>query len=477
MQAHGPARLIRRLIRFPAVQRVAMWLTAIAVFMSAGERAFVYDSLNYWTIAGQFRSDEGGFTATGYDDELRGYSWPLVLYVCQRVALLLGIAPETAVLLLNSALLALLGVVLLPALAARLLDGSAHWCVAPAVCVLALRVLWGGYAPYPLTDVPAVVLLVAAALLLWQPTVVRCLSGGLAVGLATNMRPAFLAACAVAVAAGAWQRASRESRRRLTVHVQRFVLAACVMVGIAAALVPQAAINVVVHDRASPLPLRSGDIAKLQFAEGLRYQKYATTLDGTRGDPGIFYCDPAGARLLATAVRENAALTSPTEYVRFMAQHPFQAAGVVGRRLSNGLFNDSPTPYLPGRTPGPALGVLAVLVISAGTVVASRRVRTPRRLVLLLLVLSPSFSAVTAIVETRFFFSVSVLCIAIVAHVVGTSADTSLRRLLRTAVMTALIAVPILVIAGSANALEGAPRTATQGNGCARYEGAALAVP
>ncbi len=447
-------------------------LVAVAVFATAGRRPFVYDSLHYWTIAGSYVDSSGGFSITNFSDGLRGYSWPLVLYGVQRLATAVGVAPEAGALMLNSALLAVLCVLCLPALAARLLARPVNPLMTPVLCVFAVRVLWGGYASYPLTDVPAALLVICAGLLLWRPSVPSAVSAGLAVGLAANMRPAFLLACGVAVGIAA----ARTRLPRLA-NGSRAASAAAgailVVLGCAVAFGPQIAVNVARHDVLALIPVGSGDIARLQFAEGLRYQKYATTLDAERGDPGLFYCDPAGARLLASVQQSDASLGSPADYVRFMAEHPFQALGVVGRRVANGVYNDASTPYLPGGTPAPTLGVLAVLVISVGAVLGFRSVRGRDSLLLLVLVLAPAAAAVTAIVETRFFLPVSLLGVALVAAAVSrppTSWRSGLRATVAVALPAALLAVPVLVLAGTSNALEGDPRTETQPSTCARFE-------
>lgn len=357
----GPTRLhvwLQRPTLVAWVIATACWALYLAL---AEHRDLAFDGQFYWTLSDGF---DPAFDVTDHSDGLRGYAFPLLLRLARELARPLSDDPAVVVRLLGLALVPALLCVLVPAIAARL----SPRCAVTVPRLLLLNALfflsWRLDLLHPLSDIPA---LTAMAVGVWltlrsRSPVVAGLAG-VAWGVAMNMRPAYLAAVLVALATLAL--VEREGRR-LAARSLGAVL------GIALALLPQVAANIEHHDTASPVPVDSSNLTRLQLFQGVQLVRYETYV----GDDPRY---PAGLRFqhdeLSAVARRDGEFESIGAYLAFVADNPTQVATVYVLHAVNGVDTRFGGTYVEVLDRGVSLASVlnyAVLVIAAASLLAHR---------------------------------------------------------------------------------------------------------
>ena len=237
---------------------------------------FVYDAANYW--AGAVSLAHG---RDAYVDGLMSLRGVLssVLYLPAALATrgFGASAGGLAVLVENSLLVSLIGVVLLPQLL-RAWGPVTPWMM--WVCAGLTWLVVGRFAPYPLTDIWAAALVLVALVALRRQSGIGLLGAGLLAGIAFNIRPAYLVPLLLVLAvvllrtkfAGLWFGA-----------------------GVVLALVPQLIVNLK-HGAGWKLwPPDMLALTQLQAYNASFVVRYDTAYVPAR-DPQQFFCNPAMAQ-------------------------------------------------------------------------------------------------------------------------------------------------------------------------------------
>ena len=373
-----------------AVTRLLGLLVAWLLFMSAGIGPIVGDTVAYVEAAASVL--DGQLSSDGF----HGYASGLLYVPAVLLARLTPLSVEEAVLVQSSTVMALGAWLLVPWFASTITRCPVRLVDRLAITAI-LWALWGGYSPYALTDFPALFLFIAAAVVVWMPgpqgtRLPPAFVAGALMGLAFNLRPAYLVALLGLVALLAIQ----PHRARVSVLV----------LGVMLVLLPQAFVNVEHGDSPlPPIPAQTDDIGALALAGGLRYQRTATSLDPTWPSPAIASCDPAGARL-AYGVTEPLSFTS---YLHVLARDPIASLGLLGRHAINGLWLDERGPVVHSVADRTLLYGLVNLVL-VGLLIALAWSGTGR--IALLLAVLACVTAVVWVAEPRHFMPVGVLAAA-----------------------------------------------------------------
>lgn len=333
---------VRRWLTQPATVAFAIAFCAcLLVALVEGEKPFYYDSGTYWALSDSFDQD-GSFSILDFENNgLRGYGLPLVYFFLRKLSFL---GDAHTVMLLNSALFAVIGAVLLPRLA-RISWPRQEWTVLRRLLVCGvLIVFWRGYLSFPLSDFPALAAALLALVALASARSPRwMLVAGLAVGLALDFRPAYVMLLPISLGLMAW---SWLELRRRTGEVPWRRAALCLgAFGLAFALVslPQSLSNHEHLDTYSPIPGGSG-LVDLQYTEGLRLQRYDTYAGGTVETARMEYLDPSTESMVADL--EGGSVHGTGGYAQLVLEHPLTMAGVFLRHLINGLDQRYPTVYV-----------------------------------------------------------------------------------------------------------------------------------
>ena len=392
--------------------RLAGFITVVYILylLTSPYQHLYYDAELYWQLGHRFY-EQGRFNLLAYDDTLRGYSYPLLNFVCLALRKALHLEAVTVVKLLNAGLAGLLFGVVGP----RLWQAATGAARLPSV---GRRLLWAGlsfvfwrdYFNFSLSDFPALLALGGA---LWQaqrPGKWAALLAGTALALALNVRPIYLASAVpvvglllLAIRRAAWL-------PRLVVFT----------LGAALVLTPQWLINRRHFAANTPLVLsesRELDIHNLYLQKlkwGLLHLKYESSVG--RGLPTgqlLFLSAPGAAVLRAERLSE---FDSPAQYLRTLAHHPGVVASVYAQHLFAGLDSSHPTPYLRQWVPSVWFRALnySLWFWAALVVLAAGRPTWRTGLVLAALLL-PCLAVVPLSMEVRFLLPLHLLLLALVA--------------------------------------------------------------
>lgn len=359
---------------------------------------FPYDSSTYWALA----VDPWSLPASAF---IRGYFFPAVLGGWVAALSAIGVAQVEAFRLFSSLVYSAALTILLPE-TYRLLAGGRTSLVRRLCPALLLALLFPGLFLFPLSDVPAALLMWTAVMLLLRsvaPTASRslvlALLAGCAAGAAYNTRTIYLFSVGLLVLGLLLQ--ARARWRELC----------CFALGIVLIGVPQLALNLRMHDQASLDPTVSyvgGKLFLKQLVWGMGVQKYETYMvDGMGGLP---YPDPAGTRLQARISKEDTIDTVPA-YLLAVVRNPMPFLGLYGRHFVNGLDVRDGRVYMTHPPDGKTLtsfACISVLLLATLSLVAGssgRGAQLPHpvlRWTCVGALVLPALLAIPGAVETRF---------------------------------------------------------------------------
>jgi hypothetical protein len=314
-------------------------LAALLVALAGGTKPFYFDSGGYWSLSESF-TGSGHFSFYDFQDPLRGYSWPLILWTLRNVSELFIGNQSLMVRGLNAAIFALVGTVLAPRLA-TIAWPRVSWNITRRLALTAvLLVYWSGYLSFPLSDFPAL-----AAALLALVAVYRAdspawlLVAGISGALALNIRPAYVLLPPLMVGLLVWSWI--EGRRTQPISVRRRVLCvAALLAGLAIVSVPQSLSQHKRYGDYDPIP-GSTDLKRIQYTIGLKLQRYETYLNDK---PHMEYLDRHTEAIVAGL--ESGSVESTGEYLGIVADHPVAMGGVFLRHVVNGFDQRYTTPFV-----------------------------------------------------------------------------------------------------------------------------------
>lgn len=304
-----------------------------------GPEQFRFDAAEYWELSLKF-TPHGQFSLLAFDDALRGYLGPLLVLPARLLCHVTGWSIPAGARALGAGWAAALFGLALPQLWARVAGrppAGGRWLL-----LLGLGfAFWRDYFNFPLSDMPALALLLLGLAALTRPGWAGAGAAGLLLAAASNLRPVYLAS------APGWLWLLAAAPRPAGGQLRRL---AALAAGAALLLLPQLLINLRHFDRATPLVLarQSGARAPALYLEklnrGLEQQKYETTYATDYPVPIMQFRSAAGTRLLRAEAGGD--FRSYGQYARAVLGHPLTAAGVVGGHLFNGLDVQYPTPYI-----------------------------------------------------------------------------------------------------------------------------------
>ncbi|WP_201985469.1 hypothetical protein [Hymenobacter rubidus] len=368
-----------------------------------------YDAEDYWQLGHRFYQ-QGHFQLLAYDDALRGYAYPLLNFGCLVVRKALRCDAVTVVKLLNAGLAgALMGVV-----GPRLWQAATGATQPPA---LARRLLWAGlcfvfwrdYFNFSLSDFPALLALGFALWLAQRHGPAAAIATGLALALALNIRPIYVASV---LPVGALLLLGVPRRQWLP-------CLALLAVGAGLVLAPQWFINRRHFGANTPLVLsqsKSLNIHNLYLQKlkwGLLHEKYESSVGRELPTGQLLFLDPDGAAVLRAEQLQN--FETPGQYLRTMLRHPFALAKVYARHVFAGLDISHPTPYLRRWAPAVWLQLLNYSLWFWAALIACQRLPTRRESLVLAALLLPCLAVMPLSMEARFLLPLHLLLLALVA--------------------------------------------------------------
>lgn len=319
---------------------VVAFAGVLIVALIQGPRPFYGDSSKYWRLASEFTRG-GHFSLLNYADPLRGYAFPLAIYVLKMFASNTPVGKSDAATIFNVALFTLIGAVLAPQLA-EITWPERRWGVFHRIALMALLLIfWSGDLSYPLTDFPALTIaLFALAAISRSDSPAWMLLAGAAAGLAFNLRPAYLLLIPMlfVIVALAWfdQRGTRHAST-----ARRAVGMALLVIGLVLVSLPQ---SLAVHrhyNTWSPVPgfkMAAGSnisITEEVLTKGMYEQRW-DSFERPLGTPNaIAFPDVSGQRLLEQQPEQI--IKSNGQYLGLVVSHPTVMIPLLVRHIINGL--------------------------------------------------------------------------------------------------------------------------------------------
>jgi hypothetical protein len=434
---------------FAAFGLVFACTLAVALLHSA--KTFYYDSGNYWAL-GQTFIENGHFSLLNFDSPLRGYLLPLIDHGLQGLAVALRWQPSSTAKLFNVLMFALIGAVLAPRLA-EITWPSWRWSIGRRVTLAALvLVFWSGYLDFPLSDFPALAMTLMAFVAIDRSEMPGwMLVAGLACGAAIDMRPSYELLAPILVVLVAWGWVERRGEHASI--ARRSLCIAMLLAGLLVVSLPQSLSSHRHFGTWSFIPGSAVHVANINLTRGLAVQRYATYVGAGHG-PEMEYWDEAGSELLAKLPTHN--VTSTSQYLGLIINHPITMADLFGRHVINGLDQRDTTPYVEHLDTGSHrwlrlaglllifLGLLRVMWPTARRRLEPARWRYPAALALC------CATAIPSAMETRYLLPVYLLSYMLVLlpswpNPIGPAGD-GLRRYRTSAIIITAYLVSMVVV-------------------------------
>ncbi len=365
------------------------WWLAAALFAATAAQGpaggFVYDAARYFN--GSLALFTGAGTVHEGDLDFRGVLTTAVFAPAALAEHLVPGAGRYAVLASNAVLVAVIGAVLLPGVAAAC--GGRGGPVAGGVCAALTWLVAARFAPFPLMDLPATAgFLTAVWVALRGRTRWALLAAGAAAGVTVNLRPAYLLPLA---ALGG------------LVAVTRRWPALWFAAGVLAGSLPQVAGNLARGLPPGPTPPGTAGLAGFQAGYAAYIVRYDTVTTG--GPPQQFFCDPSMAATVA-----GDPVGSTGELVRALVGNLPASALFLVEKVAAALAWPAAAPYSAPASAGHyGLAVPVVLIVVVGVAVACA---TPGARALAVLATGVCASLMTSATETRFALPLVLLGVA-----------------------------------------------------------------
>ena len=321
----------------PPHSKLSAMVIATALFLLLHQfhnvQRFPYDAEGYWHLG----NPEIFFN---YPKAIRGYFYPFLLLPARLFSNLFGDYQIYSYRFLSAIAYAYALTIVLPAFYVRVFGGTLT-ILRRLIPPLLIAVLFPGLIIYPLSDLPAFLLLIGSisALLSAKSAVSRTTAGALAVfgGVlaagAYNTRTIYLFPLLCIFCAVLFYFFSAQLTRNRLLGVLAFIA------GLLLVSLPQSFINQSTHGTWSPavIPQQSEkSLFALQLMWGITMQRYETTIDSAAPAPTRYFMDRVGENLFISESLENGEVTI-AKYISLVARNPIDFLGIYGRHLVNGL--------------------------------------------------------------------------------------------------------------------------------------------
>ena len=321
---------------------------------------FYYDSLGYWTHSGEFIKN-GMFSFHNYDLPLRSYLFSFLIGIIKVIARSINLSSYVFYEMVISLVYSFMITVVLPDIVYRLFGKKVGVLQILVFSFLALY-FWRGYFFYPLTDLPAFLLVLLGVWILvrfqkewWIGLLTGCVWGG-----AVLFRPSYQMSL-LPLLVWAWYFYHKE------IHLSAQNVAARVLTILAGMILvfgPQIAINLHNYGIFSPFAqtqlyykYKGNDLFSVQLGWGLNVQKYETNIGSTYPIAEVRFLDPHGENILIRAGYKSEPYSTSGkigpdtplklgQYIELIGQYPLDFLSIYARHFFNGLDIRYDTVYI-----------------------------------------------------------------------------------------------------------------------------------
>ncbi|MFS2091488.1 hypothetical protein ACCC96_00620 [Pseudomonas sp. Pseusp11] len=290
---------------------------------------YPFDSSLYWGLSSPS-------VIVNFPEVARGYFYPLVLMPVHALADMVGDNGRVVFQFVSSAVYACLLTGPIADFFLKTFGGKLSFARRTAFALLTF-LLFPGLFLFPLSDLPALLILIISVILASRANSKYWLGwlflSGAAVSAAYNVRTIYLFA-AMALFFVVLFVFMRGKPWRLRVFGMLVFLFGAVIVA-----TPQMLINKRIHGTATPLVIamvKGKPLMAQQLYWGVVVQRYETYAGKDSPAPSLYYRDPAGVALRDL---DASSFSEPNMrgYLSMVLRHPMQFLGIYGRHLVNGL--------------------------------------------------------------------------------------------------------------------------------------------
>ncbi len=319
---------------FASAMLLFAFLNSYSVLSGVSVNDYVYDSYDYWTLAGR-AFDETGFHITLFPQTIRGCEFPFIILICKKV-----LSDIWAWRTFVNALLTLFFTVILPNIIGKHAVDTWRYKLGLFSSAGIYVFFFGKMSQYPLSDIPAMVFFCGAIALLktiFETSEARRKLIGAGAGvllyLCYNTRTIYLYAVVAALIVFFVQNI-RKKKEVLTILA--FILA-----GMVVGAIPQMIVNN--HQTGKPSPFvkvdyaDNGDLKKQQLVWGLEMDRYESLAITDTGSVELVFVDRVGKELI-NRERFNSKSISFAEYLKLLAKYPLDVLGIYTRHLVSSLI-------------------------------------------------------------------------------------------------------------------------------------------
>jgi hypothetical protein len=327
-----PAQMQGLLHKAEPARFIAFFLVVVSIFFVhwfAGIVDFPYDAGGYWRL-----SDPGYLG--NFPISNRGYFLPYLVMPLHAIDVWTGDNAHWAYRILTSIVYSFLLTGPVAEFFNRCFGGGLS-AVRRSWIGIATLALYPGLFLYPLSDLPAALLLICGLLMAdsrfsdkWFSA---CLFSGILIGAAYNVRTIYLVAFIVTlVLLPLFFFRGRPLRIRIA-GLAAFMLGATIVA------IPQMVINKHLHGVATPMVITGDSESNLMVKQlywGIVIQRYETLVRRDVPAPSFYYADPAGIKFRA-AFPQYFVKSDISAYLAMLVKHPLFFLGLYGRHMLNGI--------------------------------------------------------------------------------------------------------------------------------------------
>lgn len=295
---------------------------------------FYYDSGQYWEFSRYFVKD-GAFSLLSFDNPLRGYLFPFLLFSIRKMAFWIGVADYVFYEVVMSLVYTTFLVIIIPLLVQKLITIKVNFLQIVGFSLLTIF-FWKGSFFYPLSDLFAFISMIMGVFLIvkfkgrwWQ-----LLFAGLFWGGAALIRPIYAVTLPFLVLWSLYFYKREDPLVRWQSTAGRLI---ALIVGLTTVLAPQFAINKINFGVSTPFVLTKVDGPSLfvqQLNWGIKIQKYETNIGKTYPSASVYFFDKQGENILLKSESQPVTLR---DYIILVVNYPLDFLTMYARHLFNGL--------------------------------------------------------------------------------------------------------------------------------------------
>jgi hypothetical protein len=401
----------------------------ILPFNLLSDAGLYYDSFDYFELAETF--DRHGFSFLNYHNETRGYFFSFTLYLLQGLAEFLRIDPLFFFRLCFGLLITVFISWLVPAYFEALTHLKVGF-LSRLLFALLVIYFWQGYFLYPLTDLPALILLVVCIYALLRSTnrpdmkpllrSILLVAAGIALSTSMITRPSYLIVLLpifIYLLLLAW--------KTFPDNVKRMAVLVSFAIGLVLGWMPQTIINLQNFHILSPFvhaQVAGGNLYESHLSWGIVVQRYETNIEPDFKNPRVVFNDQHGLNIRQNMkINSSVEFFSPRQYILLLIQYPVDFAILYFRHLFNGMDITYRTPYVDqlnrGRVIFSLLNYSLQFIFLAAIITRLPVLLKEKRIIahIVILVL-PAFLSLPGAVEVRFFLPVYFIMYLAVTYLV-----------------------------------------------------------